>query len=86
MEIGNVILADGKLGVLASYNEYYGPDKDDGSLGRKIVRARGVYLDGIDFSVDPDTCILLDLCLNDYINRHVSRCGRVKIARKNREN
>lgn len=80
MKTGNVILADGKIGVLTHWSDQLGFDPSP------TVNACGVYFDGNSFSVDTDTCIVLDLCLNDHINRHVKRCGKVKIARKNREN
>lgn len=74
MQTGNVIIADGKVGVVS--------DLSDGYMGSSYGKIRGIYLDGIDFSVIEDKCILLDENLNDYINRHVAKFGKLKINSK----
>lgn len=73
MESGNVVIANGKIGVI--YTIY--PKDPENRL-----YAYGIYLDGEKFILRLPQCVVLDKSLNDYINRHVKRFGKVKVERK----
>lgn len=78
LEVGNVVIFDGKVGVVSQiYSNFNG----DWNLVPKCFH--GVYLNGVDFSIKPeDNYIILDECLNNYINRHVRRFGKLKVENK----
>jgi hypothetical protein len=90
MEIGNVIIADGRVGVVAQINSQVRCIKPNGSVfagdWKEVIKYSGVYLDGVDFNVSQEKCVLLDNCLNDYINRHVRKFGKLKVANKGKKN
>lgn len=76
MQIGNVVIFDGRVGVIAQiYSNFAG----DWNLVPKSFH--GVYLNGTDFSIKPDdNYIIIDDSLNDYINRLVHRFGKLKVS------
>lgn len=78
MQTGNVIIADGKVGVISEL-------RFEALSSLVITDCIGIYLDGNDFYVGLDKCILLDENLNDYINRHVAKFGKLKINSKRKQ-
>lgn len=75
MEIGNVIIADGKVGVVTRFHL-----KDDGDC-----LVCGFYLNNITFVLDEIKCTILDYNLNDYINRHVAKFGKLKVSSRGKK-
>jgi hypothetical protein len=75
MQIGNVIIADGKVGIISEL-------RFKALTSLEITDCIGIYLDGTDFYVEFKKCILLDETPNDYINRHVAKFGKLKINSK----
>lgn len=72
MKIGNVVIFDGKVGILAVIYDSPGL--------REYV---GVYFNGDNFVVKEDSnYILLDENLTNYIDRHVRRFGKLKVENK----
>lgn len=81
MEIGNVVIFDGRVGIVAQiYSDFAG----DWNLVPKSFH--GVYLNGTDFSIRPDdNYIIIDQTPNDYINRHVAKFGKLKVSSRGKK-
>ncbi len=75
MKTGNVIIYDGKVGVLAAIYDSPGL--------REYV---GVYFNGDNFVVTENSnYILLDENLTKYIDRHVAKFGKLKVSSRNKK-
>ncbi len=82
MQIGNVIIIDGKVGVISEqYMKVI--RKEDLTCAFEVTMLQGVYLTGEQFNVSvKDNYIVLNENLVDYINRHVQRFGKLKVENK----
>lgn len=84
MNIGNVIIIDGKVGTISeTYSKVI--RKEDLTCKFEVTMLQGVYLTGEQFNIPVDkSVILLDDNLNKYIDRLVRKFGKVRISSRGR--
>ena len=85
MQVGNVIVYDGKVGIVSEiFSHIFNFEGDWDLVPKSFI---GIYLNGEKFDIDLDKhWILLDETPNDYINRHVQRFGKLKVCNKGEKN